>query len=97
MTNIKYLQQLAIKVDQILKEELAKSDIDCDLAEVRIYEAKRVGVMGDKRVYGHPAEIELRNDGKVLWDNEFMGRLSDRITNEVKGVVGAVYVFATKE
>ncbi|HLD48850.1 MAG TPA: GMP synthase (glutamine-hydrolyzing), partial [archaeon] len=62
----------------------------------RIYDIKSVGVQGDERTYSYPAEIELRLDGKVVWDAEFSKRLSSRITNEVSGVNRVVYVFAKK-
>ena len=91
------LQDLAIKVDKILKEELGKADISYDMAEARIYDVKTVGVQGDERTYLYPAEIELRQDGKIIWRPDFLQILSTRITNEVRGVNRVVYVLGFKK
>jgi len=91
------LRNIAIKVDKILKDELKKAGIKYTLAEARIYDIRAVGVQGDDRTYQYPAEIELRNDGEVIWDTKFTRNLSNRITNEVKEVNKVLYVFATKK
>ena len=93
----KELKKLAMEVDKILKKELKKSRIKYDLASARIYDIRTVGVQGDERTYSYPAEIELMYDGKVVWKPEFIGKLSSRITNEVKGINKVVYVFAVKK
>ncbi|HLD48941.1 MAG TPA: hypothetical protein VJB11_01115 [archaeon] len=93
----KELKKLAIEVDKILKEELKKAKITYDMAEARIYDIKSVGVQGDERTYSYPAEIELRLDGKIVWDADFSKTLSNRITNEVSGINRVVYVFAVKK
>lgn len=95
--HIAELRDLAIKVDKILKEELKKSKIEYDMAEARVYDVRSVGVQGDERTYTYPAEIELRLDGKVLWDTRFTDKLSSRITNEVKEINKVLYVFASKK
>lgn len=96
MNNIKELTKLAQEVDKILKEELEKENIKPDFAEARIYDIKNVGVQGDERTYNYPAEITLYQDGKFIWETEFISRLSLRITNEVKLVNRVVYVTAFK-
>ena len=95
--HLNHLKYLAREVDRILKEELRRAKINYDMAEARIYDARSVGVQGDERTYEYPAEIELRHDGKVIWDTDFTERLSNRVTNEVKGVNRIVYVWAKKK
>ena len=97
MENLEELTNLARKVDKILKEELEKEGIIPEMAEARIYDIKTVGVQGDNRTYSYPAEIELRQDGRFYWNTNFLQRLSNRITNEVKNINRIVYVTATKE
>ena len=92
MVSNQVLRDLAIKVDKILKEELEKSKISFDLAEARIYDALTVGVQGDQRTYGHPAEITLYDKGEFVWDRKFLETLSNRITNEVQGINKVVYL-----
>jgi len=89
------LQQLKKRVEKILKEELKSANIIYDLAEVSIYNCKSVGIKGDKRVYEYPAEIELRLGKNIVWDVEFAFRLSNRITNEVKGINRVLYFLAS--
>ena len=60
MDNLEELTVLAKAADKILKEELARASLEHDLAEVKIYDKKRVGVKGDARVYGYNAEITLK-------------------------------------
>ena len=95
MTDIKYLQNLAIQVDIILKEELRNAGLEIDVAEARIYDLRTVGIQGDQRTYAYPAEINL--NGKETWPKDFLDKLSSRITNEVKDVNRVVYVLATEE
>ena len=90
------LKDLAIKVDIILKEVLSEVNIPYDMAEARIYDIKTVGVQGDERTYLYPAEIELRHNGEIVWEPEFLERLSTRITNEVRGINRVVYVLGIK-
>lgn len=91
------LRNIAIQVDKILREELKKAGIDYTMAEARVYDMKSVGVQGDERTYQYPAEIELRNDGKVIWNPAFTRNLSTRITNEIKSVNRITYVWAVKK
>ena len=98
----KKLQNLAIQVDKILREEIEKAGMKASF-EARIYNIRTVGVQGDKRTYGHPAEITIQEpkhpDGRAFNEDEFydfLDRLSIRITNEVEGVNKVVYVTATR-
>ena len=97
MNKTKDLQSLARRVDIILKEELEKASITYNLAEVRIYDVKTVGVQGDERTYAYPVEITLGNERKVIWNDELLDRLSNRIPNEVKGINRVVYTLAEKK
>ena len=97
MDNLEELTNLAKAVDKILKEELSSANLEIDMAEARIYDCKRVGVQGDDRIYSYPAEITLKMKGEYLYpDKEFLARLSNRITNEVKGIAGVVYTIAIR-
>ncbi len=96
MTNNELIN-LAKKVDKILKEELKNNNIEYDMAEVRIYDIKTVGVQGDTRTYCYPAEITLYNKGEFVWQPEFLSRLSTRITNEVVNINKVIYLTATKK
>ena len=92
--NVKELEKELIK----MREEIAKSTIECSLAEARIYDIKTVGVQGDKRTYKYSAELTLEEpkhqDGTIYSQDElctFLARLSTRITNEVTDVNRVVY------
>lgn len=100
----KKLQNLAIKIDKILREEIEKHGLIPEFAEARIFNVKVVGVQGDERTYGHPAEITLKNPkhsgGKKYNDKElygFLELLSNRITNEVEDVNKVLYVLADRD
>jgi GMP synthase PP-ATPase subunit len=81
------LQRLVQEADEILKEELKRKNIDFSLAEARATDAMTVCVQGDERTYWHPIEITLYKDDKFIWrdKSEFIERLSNRMTNEIKG------------
>ena len=97
MENIGELTNLAQKVKKILKEELQVSGIEYDIAEARMYDKRSVGVQGDQRTYGYLTEIELSKKGNFLWDEEFLRKLSARITNEVRGVNRVIYVVGDRK
>lgn len=79
------LRGFAREADKILKGELEKFDVKYSCAEARMYNVKSVGVQGDRRTYGYPCEIEIVYDDGFVWEQEeFMRRLSNRITNEVE-------------
>jgi len=100
----KKLQKLAIQVDKILREEIQNYRMKPDFSEARIFDIFVVGVQGDERTYGHPAEITIKgpkhSDGKNYSDgdlNNFLNKLSGRITNEVRGVNKVVYVVGERD
>lgn len=101
----KYLQGLVLKADKILREELKKEGLTYELAEVRIYDIKRVGVQGDKRTEGHPIELTFKQlrgkNGYLFYGGQnknkfhpFLDRLSSRFNNEIEGVLGYVWSMA---
>jgi GMP synthase (glutamine-hydrolysing) len=63
---------------------------------------RTVGVMGDQRTYDHVIAIRAVNslDGMTAdWaklSHELLGRLSNRIINEVRGVNRVVYDISSK-
>ncbi len=79
------LMDFAREADKILKEELVSFNVKYSNVEARMYNVRSVGVQGDRRTYGYPCEIEIVYDtGFLLEQEEFMRRLSNRITNEVE-------------
>ncbi|MDP3881798.1 MAG: hypothetical protein Q8Q31_02875 [Nanoarchaeota archaeon] len=92
-SSIRKLQKLAQEADVILKQELSREKIDYTLAEARIINVKSVGVQGDERTYYYPVEITLYHGSHFIWGNrgEFLERLSNRVTNEVKGINRVIY------
>ena len=93
----KYLQGLAVQVDTLFREELEVRGIRYDDSEVRICNIRSVGVQGDKRTYGHPAEITLFKDSNFVYNTDFLAELSTRITNEIDGINRVVIVLARKD
>lgn len=87
----KKLQELAIVADKILRDELSGANFKYDFAEVRIYDLRTVGIQGDKRTYVHPVEVTIKYKGSLVWDVDFVARLSTRIPNEVEGVNRVIY------
>lgn len=97
------LQNLAIRVNKLLLEELAKAGIQSLSAQARIYDAKTIGVQGDAKTYAHPAEITIPHpktkDGGSYGEKdfyEFLQKLSNRITNEIQEINRVVYVLGTR-
>ena len=92
------LNDLSEQVEEILKDELKKRRIRYDVAEAEIYNIKSVGVQGDNRSYDYPVQIKIRyKSGRFNWNNEFLTRLSTRITNQVVGVNRVVYLIKEKK
>jgi GMP synthase (glutamine-hydrolysing) len=96
MKNLNRLVNISKQADKILRDELVKECIKYNIANVRVYDVKTVGVQGDERTYSYPIEIELKQKGKFVWDIKFLEKLSSRITNEVKKVNRIVYVISSK-
>ncbi len=90
--------------DQILFEELKKANVyeDCWQAFTVLLPVKTVGVKGDARAYEEVICIRIVNstDGMTAtWTNfshEFLSKVSNRITNEVKGITRVVYDITSK-
>ena len=85
------LTKLAKNVEEILLRELRENNIKYDSTNVEIYNIKSVGVQGDKRTYSYPVEIEIRANGKIIFDYDFLEKLSTRITNQVKDINRVLY------
>ena len=90
------LASLARKVEVIVREELDRTNISVDYVEARVYNVRSVGVQGDQRTYSYPAEITLISNGKFFWDEDFLGELSTRITNEVRSINRVLYALSPR-
>ncbi len=92
------LLPMARKSYHILIEELQKDSIEFKLAEAFIPTGlKTTGVKGDQRVYGPFLAIAIhRHDGKLFLDYDFLRKVSNRITNEVDGLVRVIYFLGSK-
>ena len=67
-------------------EELDRDNIEYDKVEARIYNVKTVGVQGDNRSYVHPTEIAIYNKGSLIYQPEFLAKLSNSITNQITDI-----------
>ena len=92
MENLEELTKIVKESEQIVKTVLKEENILYDLLEVRIYDAKSVGVVGDDRNYGYILEINLKNKGNNIWGEKLLQNISNKITNEVFGTSRVVYV-----
>ena len=81
--------------DAIVREELASLGLDSIVWQfpvVLLADVRSVGVSGDGRTYGHPVVLRpVTSEDAMTADwaklpNEFLTRVSNRITNEVDGV-----------
>ncbi|MHB8448982.1 MAG: glutamine-hydrolyzing GMP synthase [Mycobacteriales bacterium] len=81
--------------DAIVREELTAAGLDREIWQcpvVLLADVRCVGVQGDSRTYGHPivlrpvtSEDAMTADwAKIRYD--VLGRISSRITNEVRGI-----------
>ncbi|MFZ5955306.1 MAG: hypothetical protein ACOYT4_02675 [Nanoarchaeota archaeon] len=82
---------LTLAVRNILEQELFKSRINYDSIDIRFYDIKSVGVQGDGRTYHNPVEITLKKDGEIIWNQDFLEKISSRITNEIEMINRVVY------
>ena len=93
----KGLHDLALEVNRILQEQLAKAG-GRYYGEARVYDAKSVGVQGDDKTYLYVAEITIKHsNGKIAdpadeKEGKFIEELSCRITNEVRYINRVMYV-----
>lgn len=90
--------------DAILREEIAKAGLEKDIWQyfTALTNMRSVGVMGDQRTYDYAVAIRAVTsiDGMTAdWAKipyEVLGRVSDRIINEVKHVNRVVYDITSK-
>jgi GMP synthase (glutamine-hydrolysing) len=90
--------------DAILREEIAKAGLEKDIWQyfTALTNMKSVGVMGDQRTYDYAVAIRAVTsiDGMTAdWAKipyEVLGRVSDRIINEVPHVNRVVYDITSK-
>lgn len=90
--------------DAILREEIARAGLDKDIWQyfTALTNMRSVGVMGDQRTYDYAVAIRAVTsiDGmtadwaKIPWD--VLGRVSDRIINEVPHVNRVLYDITSK-
>ena len=90
--------------DAILREEIAKAGLDQEIWQyfTALTNMRSVGVMGDQRTYDYAVAIRAVTsiDGmtadwaKIPWD--VLGRVSDRIINEVPHVNRVLYDITSK-
>ncbi len=91
------------EADAILREEIAAAGID-GLAQwfAVLATMRSVGVMGDGRTYEHPIILRVVTTDDFMtadWadlPHELLGRISNRIVNEVRGVNRVVYDITSK-
>jgi len=86
------IQELEAKARVLILEELASSNINYDFLGIKVYPFCSVGVQGDNRTYKHPVELEIRKEGKIFWDADFLARLSSKIPNNISEINRVVYV-----
>ena len=98
------LQKLAISAEELCKKEFERQGIKCNY-ELRVFNCRTVGVVGDERAYCYPIEIEFRNlrheknnqeftfkEEQNLWKN-----LSTKITNEIKNIGRVTVVVGSRK
>ena len=92
------------EADSIVEEEIIKADLYNNIWQgfAVLLPVKTVGVMGDERTYENVIAIRAvqSEDGMTAdWSKlpyELMGKISNRIINEVKGVNRVVYDISSK-
>jgi GMP synthase (glutamine-hydrolysing) len=96
--------ELLRRADAIFIEELKKSGLydSCWQAFCVLLPVKSVGVMGDERTYEHVVALRAVTslDGMTAdWahlPHDFLGRVANRIINEVRGINRVVYDISSK-
>lgn len=96
--------KLLQKADAIAMEEIRNASLYRDIwqAFVVLLPVRSVGVMGDERTYEHVAALRAvdATDGMTAdWfriDYDVLGKISNRIINEVRGINRVVYDISSK-
>ena len=97
MQDLKELAERArirLESTNILLEELRKSGIEDEFADVDVLNAKTSGVQGDGATYSYAVRIILEPRRTFYELSDFLPRVSTRITNEVRGVNRPTYSLA---
>jgi GMP synthase (glutamine-hydrolysing) len=92
------------KADHIFIDELRKNDLYDKIwqAFVALLPVRTVGVMGDARTYERVAALRAvtSSDGMTAdwypFEHKFLAHVSNRITNEVRGINRVVYDISSK-
>ena len=90
------MEDLTSKVDKILREELREFGIEYDLVRCIVHDKKTVGVQGDEGTYSYVTEIQIRKNGRIVFNYGLMEKLSSRVTNEIREINRVVYFIASK-
>lgn len=79
------ISRLEKEVCDVVVKELGKENLPYEI-HLRIYDNVRTtGVQGDARTYYPLVEVTLLKKGKILYDEEFVSKISTKITNNVRG------------
>lgn len=91
--------QIVQDADAIYREEIAKAGIDKELGQyfAALTNMRSVGVMGDERTYDYAVALRAvttsdfmtAESAQIPW--EVLGKVANRIVNEVKGVNRVMY------
>ncbi len=92
------------EADAIFREEIANAGLMRDTNQyfAVLTDVRSVGVMGDKRTYGHTVALRAVTTDDFMtaeWTRlpyEVLERASNRITNEVEGITRIVYDITSK-
>lgn len=90
------------KADHIFTDEISKAGLDLWQYFAVMTNSQAVGVMGDKRSYGHVVAlrgVQSEDAMTATWAHipyEILGVVANRIVNEVKGVSRVVYDITSK-
>ena len=92
------------EADAILREEIETADLPCmpDQYFTVLTDTRTVGVIGDARAYGYTVAVRAVSTDDFMtaeWTRlpyELLEKVSDRITNEVKGISRVVYDISSK-
>ena len=97
--------ELLRDADLIVREELTASGMDAEIWQapvVLLADVRSVGVQGDGRTYGHPIVLRPVSSEDAMtadWSRlpyDLLAKISNRITNEVKGVNRVVLDITSK-